>query len=240
MDFFRKHRLVAISTPFILIAIALSAYYALKFFDLPSEDELLTRFRGWFEAYGYPMLLISATIEAMLLVGLYYPGSVVIFLGVILARNAEEVVYVVLTVSLGFFIASVINYGLGKYGWYKLLVRFGLSDSIERMRGKLSGAGVKTLLVSASIPNALSLAATAAGIISFPFVTFLLSTAIAVLLWNTMWGTLVGILGERALTLLGVKAVAAFIIIWILVSMVRTVKEKTHENEDEKKDESVS
>ena len=216
-------------TVYKIIAIPLLALFALGVFyfigksiGLPQDEEILAKARGLFEEYGLAVVFISAIVEALLFVGLYYPGSLVIFLGVILAKSPTEAVLVILTTSVGFFIACVSNYALGRHGWYRLFVKLGLEKSLGNARRRLLKHGPRSIFVSYFIPNLAAFTSTAAGILRLSWRTFIVYSLIAILVWNTVWGTLVYLLGPVAFTLIGVKAIVILILGWMAFSIIKS------------------
>ncbi len=191
-------------------------YLVWKVLNLPTDDQLLIIVREWFVRYGLWIVFISALIEGFLLLGQYFPGGFIIFLGVISAgKDIPRAIEVVSVVCVSFFIAYSLNYLVGKYGWYKLLAKFGLIGSVERSKEKLMKQGLNAIFFTYWEPNLASLTATAAGILGIPFKKFLLYSAIGIVLWNIFWGTLVYILGESALKIAGLKWVLIIFGIWI-------------------------
>ena len=121
----------------ILAAIYASMFVLWKVFDLPDNEHLLLIVKDWFARYGLWIVFISAIIEGFLLLGQYFPGGFIIFLGVISAgKDFTRATEVVIVVCLSFFIAYSFNYLVGKYGWYRLLAKFGLMKSIEKSKEK--------------------------------------------------------------------------------------------------------
>ena len=105
-----KDLLKIVGLPLIFLAIFLSLWAVWKLLDLPPKDELIEITRRYFDLYGYWIVFASAIIEGMLLVGLYYPGSLVILLGVIFAgKNIPEVIWVVTLVTIGLFLVAGTN-----------------------------------------------------------------------------------------------------------------------------------
>jgi len=189
--------------------------------NLPPQEALVEVAKTYFDKYGLITVFVSSIIEGLLLAGMYYPGSLVIFLGVIFASpNVLEVVWVVVVVTLGMIISFIINFFLGKYGWYKLLLVFGLKEPIESAQNRLINRGLTGVFWSYIHPNLAAFVSTAAGILHFPFKKFLSYSVIAVVLWNTLWGTLVFFLGENALNLVGFKFVFIAIAIWIIFKLL--------------------
>lgn len=211
-----KEILKLLSIPLILIGIYLLMYLVWKVLNLPTDDQLLIIVREWFAQYGLWIVFISALVEGFLLLGQYFPGGFIIFLGVISAgKDIPRAMEVVSVVCISFFIAYSLNYLVGKYGWYKLLSKFGLIGSIERSKEKLTKQGLNAIFFTYWEPNLASLTATAAGILGISFKKFLLYSAIGIVLWNIFWGTLVYVLGESALKIVGLKWVLIIFGIWI-------------------------
>jgi len=203
--------------PISVLGILLIIYIAWRFFALPSDDVLLLIAKSYFDEYGLAILVVSAFIEGTVLVGWYYPGSLIIFIGVILAgKDIPKVAESVLAITVGLFFAYIINFLLGKYGWYRLLLKFGLRDALADVRGRVTKYGLVTIFMSYWQPNLAALVATSAGILDFSFVKFLLYSLVAAALWNTFWGTLVYFVGEGVLSLVGIKFVLLAIFVWIV------------------------
>lgn len=196
-------------------------------FSLPSAEELVKIVNDYFDKYGLAVVLISAIIEGTLIIGQYFPGSFVIFLGVITSRgDAIKATKVVAVVSIAFFIAYNINYLIGKYGWYKLFLKFGLKKPLENAEKRLNKHGLKTILLSYWEPNLASITATGAGVLKLPFKKFSIYSLIGILLWNAFWGILVFKVGEEALKLAGIKYITIIFLVWITVIIVTSYIEK--------------
>jgi len=217
--------------PTTLFVIYLTMILLWKIFLFPSPEELVIIIQDYFDKYGLIVVFFSALIEGVLLLGQYFPGGFIIFLGVITAAgNILKASKVVLIVSLAFFIAYNINYFMGKYGWYKLFVKFGLKKPIDNSKIKLNKHGLKVILLSYWDTSIASITATAAGILNFPLLKFNFYSIIGILIWNTFWGVLVFKLGEEALKLTGLKYITVVFIIWItgiiIFEFIRRRKEK--------------
>ncbi len=211
-----------LAVPLVLLGIYLSVYFIGNLFGMPSSDELIIIVRNWFAHYGLWVVFVGALIEGFLLLGQYFPGGFIIFLGVISAgTDVLRASEVVLIVSIAFFISYTLNYWVGKYGWYRLLVKFGLTRSIQQSQEKLSKYGLKSIFFTYWEPNLASLLATAAGIVNIPLVSFSLYSAAGIAIWNIVWGTLVFNLGESALKLAGIKYVIVICAGWVAVLIIK-------------------
>ena len=214
--------------PLAVLGVLLVFYVAWRFFALPSEQELLQIASNYFDKYGLILLFLSSIVEGAVLIGWYYPGSLVIFLGVILAGpDVSKVIAAVGTISLGLYIAYIANFFLGKHGWYKLLLKFGLKDALDDAKERVHHHGLVAIFMSYWQPNLAALVATSAGILDFSFKKFAIYSAIAVVLWNTFWGVLVYIIGERALDLVGLRFIFLVIFAWIVYRIWKQKKEES-------------
>jgi len=173
-------------------------------FALPSDAELMRIAGAFFDRYGYTALLLSAVLEGALVVGLYYPGALIIFLSVILAgHDVEKVAMVVLVVTAGFAAGLSIDYALGKYGWYRLLLKIGLRHELERAEERFKRRGAIAILLTYWDINIASFTATAAGILRYPYLPFVLYSLPILLFWNGFWATIIYHIGQQALNFTG-------------------------------------
>ena len=99
-----KEILKLLSIPLVLIIVYLSMYIAWKAFGLPTDDQMLVIVKKWFSQYGLWIVFVGALIEGFLLLGQYFPGGFIIFLGVIsTGKDIAKATEVVLVVCLALF-----------------------------------------------------------------------------------------------------------------------------------------
>ncbi len=217
-----KSILKLLAIPLSLSLVYLTMLVIWKSFHFPEGDDLFNATAGYINKYGLWLVFVSAIIEGFLLLGQYYPGGAVIFLGVISAgKNIPRVAEVVAIVSLAFFIAYTLNYIVGKYGWYKLFLKFGLKKPLDNSQAKLAKHQFNAILFSYWEPNLASVTATAAGVLNLPLLKFSFYSLIGIIVWNTIWGTLVASLGKAAFKLMGLKYVILVVVIWIAVILIK-------------------
>jgi len=217
-----KYYLRLLSIPLSFLVLFSSLHILWEVFGLPSPEELTTLAQSWFDTYGLPAVFVSAIIEGMLLVGGYWPGVFIIFLGIVLSDSIAEAVITVMVITLGLFVAHLANYALGRYGWYKLLVRFGLKNAIEDARERLVRRGPVVILSMYWLPSVAALTDTAAGIIHMPFRKFFLYSLISVVGWDVVIGVFVYVFKDLALTIAGpgtsgMLFIYGVIVVWMLV-----------------------
>lgn len=219
-----------IKLPLFIILFFLTLSLLWKLLGLPPEEKLIEMARGYFERYGVITVFFAAIIEGALLAGWYVPGGLVIFLGVILSHDIERAMLSVLVTILGFLIAYTLNYYVGKYGWYKVLLKFGVRKSLEKAEHNFDKYGWRTIYFSYWEPNLASLVSTAAGIAQANIKKFALHTIVATIWWGIFWGSMAYVFGEKILEYLG-PVFFAVMIGWIVYLIIKAKKEaKSNEN----------
>jgi membrane protein DedA with SNARE-associated domain len=189
--------------PIFAAALIYGLTHLLPLLGLPNDKEaLIAILRGYIQTYGFAVSIMGAFLEGLLLIGWYFPGSFIIFLTVILAGNIPDTIEAVCVVTLGMYSAYVVNYLLGKYGWYRVLAQFGMEPAVADARKKIERYGTRAIFMTFWNPGLASFTSTAAGIITYPYIRFLVEALIALLVWNTMWGTIAYFIGMRVLNLL--------------------------------------
>ncbi len=217
-----KNIIKILSAPLALLAAYLFVLLLWRILGLPKEDLLIETTKNWFNHYGLWVVFTSAVLEGTLILGQYYPGGLVIFLGVIAAgHDVPKIIQVVAVVSLAFLIGYSIDYLIGRYGWYKLFLKFGLKKSLDKAQSKLQKHELNAVIFSYWEPNLASITATAAGILQVPLAKFSLHSAAGIIIWNTFWGTLVASLGPKALELIGLKWVLIIFSAWVIILLVK-------------------
>lgn len=217
-----RYYLKLLALPLFLLVISLSLRLLWSLFTLPSAPELADEVAGWLTKYGLPILFLCAMAEGMLLVGGYFPGVFVIAVSVLVARNWYEAAIAIAVGSAGLMTAHVINYQLGRHGWYRILARFGLTGAIKDAKERLEKRGPVAVFTTYWAPSIAAMTDTAAGIMKIPFWKFFLYALLASTFWNILAGTIMYQLGDRALELAspdstGIWLVPSILIAWMVV-----------------------
>lgn len=206
-------------TLLLLLGIFLATYQLL---DLPTYNEILAYAKAQYEIHGYWVVFVSALAEGFLLINWFFPGSVVVVMGTLFAtQGAQSVALTVSLVMTGLFIMAIVNFYMGKYGWYKIFLKFGLEKEIEKMRQRIEKHGLKILMISYVHPHVGSLTATAAGILQINTKTFLKYSFLAFAFWATVWVGLVYTAGEKLLSLINFENLLIIMVIWIFVMAIQ-------------------
>lgn len=202
-----------------------------KLLNLPPEDQMVRVVSEWIATYGLLIVLVGSFLEVLLFVGFYFPGSIIIFLGVALAPNPFSASMAVVAVSVGMLLGYSTNYLLGKYGWYKLFLKLGMKSGVENAQTKMQKNDVRYIFYTYWNPGLASFTSTAAGILQMNYKRFLILMLLAIAVWNTFWGVLVYSLGESALALLSFSLVLKIIAVWVLFEAVLLVWKRSRKKE---------
>jgi len=223
-----KSTLALIWLPLFALAAVAVFYLFWNLFSLPSQEEVIRLAEDYFEKYGLITVFVCAIIEAVLFIGWYFPGSLVIVLGVVFAgRDFPQLLSVFAVTTLGFFVAYTFNYFAGKYGWYRLLRVLGFGGPLKKAQTHLTAYGPRAIFLTFWHPNFGGLTATAAGVLHMPFQTFFIYMVVATTMWDVFW-TIVGFtMGDFAITAVGPTVVLPFIAVWIAVTLYTARKKKT-------------
>jgi membrane protein DedA with SNARE-associated domain len=210
-----------IAFPLGLLAFFVVLYAIWILLDLPPEETILRTARDLFERYGVVIVLVSAFLEGLLLIGWYFPGTLVIILGLILAgADLLRLAQVGVLAATGLFAAYVVNFLIGRHGWYRLLLAFGLKEPLENAQRRLTRHGLSAIFMTYWQPNLSSLVSTAAGILQFPFGRFVAYSLPATALWITFWSLLIYFLGRAALSLAGFRFIFIALVVWIVLRLL--------------------
>lgn len=215
-----------IKVPILICTFFVAVLLLWRLFGLPSEDELMSLARNYFERYGIITVFFAAIIEGALFAGWYAPGGLVIFLGVILSRSPQQAVASVVATIFGFIIAYTLNFFIGKYGWYKALFKLGVRKSLEKANTSFEKYGFRAIYLAYWEPNLASLISTAAGIAKASFKKFFIVSGVATIFWAIFWGSITYIFGQKILNYLGLVFLAAMLgwVVWIIVVHLREQK----------------
>lgn len=218
-----KKYLKIIIAPVVIISFLFLLDFIFKLFNLPSGKDLIPIIKVNFELYGIWLVFISAILESAFVIGVYAPGSLVIFLGVIFSiGNPVQASMVVLSVAVGFLIGFSIDFFLGKYGWYKFLLHFGFEKMILKTKEKIEKYGISTAWIAYHHPDFGSFVATTYGILQYSYRKFIFITLPPVVVWCTFWGIISYTLGDQVLKLIGYKILLIIFVVWVIVRIIET------------------
>ncbi len=200
---------------------------------LPKPEEIIAWVQSYYVSYGYWVVLLGALAEGILFFNWYLPGSLVVALGVTVAKSSDLNVFVMLALVItGFYITSLLNYAFGRFGWYHAFIKFGLKAPLEKVQAKVENKGLKILFTTYVHPNFGALAATSAGILRMDFKKFALYAFISIALWNSFWTAVFYFFGHLLISHLNLLVIAGGIFVYLILS--KSFKEVEAKLETEK------
>ena len=193
-----------------------------------SLDTILEHARNLVSQFGIGIFYFVGVVEGLLLINWYFPGSTVILLGALFASEGMfSLPVVVLVAAAGLLTGLVVDYIFGRYGWYKLLTKYGFKDQVEQAMQQLKRRGGILLVLWNAHPQLGNFAATAAGVLHYPFGLFVFFSALGLVVWGSFWGLLVFFFGRVILDFLTSYVFPIFIgalMYWVVSSYLKWKK----------------
>jgi membrane protein DedA with SNARE-associated domain len=210
-----------IALPLAVLGIFAVLYAVWLALDLPPEQTIVAIAKDYLDRYGLAIVLVCAFLEALVVVGWYFPGTLVIVFAMIAAlSDPARYVETAVTAGFGLYCGQVTNFFGGKYGWYRLLLAFGLREPLEKAKQRLTKYGLSAIVTTFWQANLASVISTAAGILQFLPWRFVALALIAQTLWFTFWSSVIFFLGPAALALAGFRMILFLILTWIAVRLI--------------------
>lgn len=222
-----KRIVKALAMPLILLG-TLCIFFVIAAVFFPTPDALLEGLKYYFALYGYPVLIFSAMIESIPLINIYFPGSSIILLAAAFCRQGSLNIFaVILLTAASFCLTYVLNYWLGRYGFHKLFVKFGMGDALEKTKVQVKKHGFWWIWISYSHPNLGALTSTTFGILNLPFSSFLTQTILANIVWSTFWGVIMYYSSNGMIEILTARwLILAILALVIAVKIIKELKKK--------------
>jgi membrane protein DedA with SNARE-associated domain len=209
----------------IALLIFATVIFLWKFAGLPDQDTLVEMVKGFFTKYGLPVIFISSILESLLLIGNYFPGSLVIFLGVSMSAGQPLVaIKTILVVCAGMFVGYNVNYFLGKFGLYKAVEKFGYKNEIKSLEKKIEEKGVIAGFFLYIMPGMGSLISTTFGVVKYNYLKFISFTIVTMTFWNSLWGILVYFFGMKIFDIMTSYVSIFVILVLYFIYMYRSGK----------------
>jgi undecaprenyl-diphosphatase len=196
-------------------------------------DKILPAMNHW----GYWIVLLAATMEAIPLLGLFIPGQVIVILGGLFARlHVLRLSDVIIVASAGAILGDLIGYFLGRKYGYSLLSTYGKhfffkKEYFDKTRKLIKQHSGKALLIGRFNWITRPLAPFASGSAGVPFWKFLIYNVIGGIAWAASFALIGYVFGtsyEVAAKYLGTFVVAAVILIILISLAYHFVNKKKH------------
>jgi membrane protein DedA with SNARE-associated domain len=216
-----RRALKIVAFPLAVLAVFGLLYAIWLALDLPPEATIIAIGKSYLDRHGLWIILVCGYVEALVVIGWYFPGTLVIIVAMI-AAVTEPARYVETAAigAFGLYCGQVTNFLAGRYGWYRLLLAFGLREPLEKAKQRLTRYGLSAIFTTYWQANLASCISTAAGILQFPARRFVVLAFLAQTLWSGFWATLIFLLGPAALSLAGFRMILLLILIWIAARLI--------------------
>ena len=110
-QFFRKIPKLSLSALIFYVSVVI----LWKFGYIPSSSNILLFLENLYTSYGLTGLFIASFLEGIVYFGLYFPGSFIVALAIILSDGTFKSLFLIsLVVAIALTITSLINYSLGR------------------------------------------------------------------------------------------------------------------------------
>lgn len=204
---------------------------------LPSSDQIEASGTQLVLSYGYALLFVAALLESVFIVGLYFPGTTLLVVGIALAPTVGLVLpLVALSMGSGAALGYGADYAIGRLGWH-IFLGPQRDPALGRMKKFVAERGRVALAVTTVYPFFGAPASVSAGVLGMGArefgVTMVVSTAIWTLVWSVVLSAgssiLLRLAGLLNLTwlLLAMGLALAVMVLWRL-ARARTLRRTQH------------
>ncbi len=138
-----------------------------------------------FQSYGYLLVFLVLFLENLILVGLFFPGDVVLLLASFLARESGLSLYKLIAVaSSGAFFGNLAGYLLGRWKGELIFTFLPFSEeSLEKSKKFFAQHGNKAVFLARFAAGIRTFMPTLAGAHQLSFFSFALYSLAAILIW---------------------------------------------------------
>lgn len=156
-----------------------------RVFGLPGPEALISLFENAYRNQPVLVILLGAFLETTFMVGLYLPGSFVIFLAVYFSRAGGPTIPEIIVLSgIGVFSALAANYAIGRFGLARFFRWLGADLAVDNMRSFMQHRrGLLVTFLTGAHPNFIGIAMVVNGIARVPSHRALATAAAAVAVW---------------------------------------------------------
>ncbi len=152
-----------------------------------------------FQSYGYSLVFLVLFLENVVLIGLFFPGDVMLVLASFLAKQSHlSLVKLIVIASSGAFLGNLVGYSLGR--WKGELVFSFLpfsKKSLEASKRFFAKHGSKAVFLARFAAGVRTFVPALAGAHQLSFLSFAFYSLTAILIWVTVLSCLGFYFGEN-------------------------------------------
>ncbi|MFZ2193527.1 MAG: hypothetical protein WAV31_04765 [Candidatus Moraniibacteriota bacterium] len=199
-----------------------------KFGFIPSPSNILVFLENLYTSYGLTGLFIASFLEGIVYLGLYFPGSFIVALAVILSDGSfTSLLLISLIVASALTITALINYSFGK--------KIGINKQKNQLPPKENRVLSNGLLISMLHPNSLAFYFFNSGIKKQNFLKILFVPLVMIPYGLAVGYLLYSIKGAVKKAVESPYLMITIILIWILLAFVIEIR-KTYQNNNHTKE----
>lgn len=138
-----------------------------------------------FQSYGYSLVFLVLFLENLILVGLFFPGDVMLLLASFLARESHLNLYkLIMVASSGAFFGNLVGYLLGRWKGELIFTFLPFSkENLEKSKKFFAQHGNKAVFLARFAAGVRTFMPTLAGAHKLSFFSFTLYSLAAILIW---------------------------------------------------------
>lgn len=190
----------------------------------PTPEQIIAHATSLYSRYGYEVIFIGSSLEALVLVSLIAPGSLVVGLGAVFAKAGYlSLPQAILVAFFGAMIGYITDYILGYIGFGRIFKKLGYGEVLNKAKVALEGSLIRTFSFGFIHANLGAVVSLAAGAAKIKFLRFLIFSGLSSFFWISLWGILIYSLGEIFLLILARYlpfVILGLVIIWLLTIMI--------------------
>lgn len=186
----RLHSLYLFLKPgavFYLLAAFFLLFYIIEthIFDLKA-DTVIDYFKSAHTANAILLFAVAAFLETIFVLGYYFPGSLVLFAGVLLFSESAYLIPFSLTVWAGILSGCLFNYIMGRF-FSKFVNKLGHKDIIEKTTSIINRFKIIAFCALSAHPNYCGTGFLVLGLLRLRIQTYFIITAIVIPVWIAFW-----------------------------------------------------
>ena len=208
-----RRALKIIAFPLVVLALFGLLYAVWLALDLPPEETMAQAAEYYLDRYGVVIVLVSAYLEGILVVGWPFPGTLVIVLALVFAAP-HPARFALVAAMAERTLQRIRHQFFRRQIWLvSSVLAFGMREPVENAQRRLTRYGLSAIFTTYWQANLASCISTAAGILQFPVSRFLVYSLAAEAMWITFWSSLIFFIGSAALSLVGFRMVLFLIML---------------------------
>ncbi len=164
---------------------------------LPSPADIVQSLKDLILSGGFLTFAFIAFVEALFMLSIYFPGSLVIVLTVIyFDQSVIQLIQILALCILGFLCANVVNYYIGRFGFHKILQAAGAHETLNATVKWIRKRGRIAILAAGVHPNVMAACVVCLGVAGMPFHKAIFLSTASLIGWSAIYVPILALLSE--------------------------------------------